>query len=122
VDPSLQQSLVRFVRASRPDEPGAPDFITEWVEFGASPRAAQALSVASRARALLHGRDRVLESDVVALAPDIVRHRLVLNYHAAAEQIRAVDLVRRLLALHFETANVEAPDARPLWRRLLRLQ
>jgi len=122
LDPALQEAIVRFVRSSRPEEPGAPEFIREWVEFGASPRAAQAISIASRARALLRGRTRVLESDVVTLAPDIVRHRLVLNYHAAAEQVRAVDLVRRLLAVHFETARASEPGTRPLWRRLLRLQ
>jgi len=122
VPDALQRRIVEFVRASRPGEPGAPDFIREWIEFGASPRAAQALLIASRARALLHGRERVREEDVVALAPDIVRHRLVLNYHSTAEGIRAVEIVRRLLTLHFETApplETEKPDS--FWDRLRRL-
>jgi len=119
---SLQRRIVAFVRSSRPESEGAPEFVKDWIEFGASPRAAQALLVASRARALLHGRTQVGEEDVIALAPDIVRHRLVLNYHATAEGTRAVDIVHRLLALHFETARADEPEQRPsIWRRLLAL-
>ncbi|MEM8884828.1 MAG: AAA family ATPase [Planctomycetota bacterium] len=119
VPESLQRRIVEFVRASRPEEPNAPGFIRDWIEFGASPRAAQALLVASRARALLRGRTIVREEDVVALAPDIVRHRLVLNYHANAEGVRAVKVVRQLLALHFESARppVEEKPA-SFWDRL----
>ena len=109
------------MRATRPDSTNAPAFISDWIAFGASPRAAQALSVASRARALLHGRMHVMERDIVAFAPDIVRHRLVLNYHATAEGTRAVDIIHRLMAHHFETARQPVEAARPLWRRLLRL-
>ena len=57
---------------------------------------------------------------MLALAPDIVRHRLVLNYHAIAEGIKAVDVVRKLLADHFDTGPKPAA-AKPLWRRLLRI-
>ncbi|MHC4409557.1 MAG: hypothetical protein ACYS0F_11190, partial [Planctomycetota bacterium] len=96
--------------------------LSDWIEFGASPRAAQALLVASRARALLHGRARVGEEDVVAVAPDIVRHRLVLNYHALAEGVRAVEIVQRLMALHFETAKPVATHKRvSFWDRLRNL-
>jgi len=119
---SLERRIVEFVRASRPETEGSPTFVRDWIGFGASPRAAQALLVASRARALLHGRTHVREEDVVALAPDIVRHRLVLNYHATAEGIRAVDIVQRLLVLHFETAIADETEERPsFWRRLLAL-
>ena len=99
--PALRERIVAFVRQTRPEEPGAPEFIRDWIAFGASPRAAQALGVAARARALLHGRTTVTDDDVVALAPDIVRHRLVLNYHAVAEGLHAVDVVRQLMADHF---------------------
>ena len=114
----LEEKVVMLVRRTRPDEPLAPPFVREWVAFGAGPRAAQALGIACRARALLHGRTAVRLDDVLALAPDIVRHRLTLNYHAIAEGIRAVDVVRRLLADHFDTGPKPAA-ARPLWRRLL---
>ncbi|HEX5136095.1 MAG TPA: AAA family ATPase [Planctomycetota bacterium] len=116
----LEEKIVSLVRRTRPDEPSAPAFIREWIAFGASPRAAQALGVACRARALLHGRTAVRLDDVLALAPDIVRHRLVLNYHATAEGVRAVGIVRKLLADHFDLAPKQE-TARPLWRRLLRL-
>ena len=120
--PELERGIVDFVRATRPDETGAPGFVRDWIAFGASPRAAQALSVGSRARALLHGRTQVLEEDILALAPDIVRHRLVLNYHATAEGVRAVDVTARLLALHFETARPPAMAQKPpFWKRLLRI-
>ncbi len=99
--PALRERIVAFVRRTRPDEAGAPEFVRDWIAFGASPRAAQALGVAARARALLHGRTTVHDEDVVALAPDIVRHRLVLNYHAIAEGMHAVDVVRQLMADHF---------------------
>jgi len=104
----LEAQIVALVRRTRPDEPSAPPFVRDWVAYGASPRAAQALGVACRARALLHGRAAVRLDDVLALAPDIVRHRLVLNYHATAEGIRAVDVVRRLLSDHFVAARSEA--------------
>jgi MoxR-like ATPase len=99
--PVLREQVVAFVRRTRPEEPGAPEFVRDWIAFGASPRAAQALGVAARARSLLHGRTTVSDDDVVALAPDIVRHRLVLNYHAVAEGLHAVDVVRQLMADHF---------------------
>ena len=118
---SLRTRIVEFIRATRPDQESAPEFVRDWIAFGASPRAAQALGIACRARALLHGRTRVNEADVVALAPDVVRHRLTLNYHAVAENVRAVDVVSRLLALHFETPDLPQEGEKPLWRRLLRL-
>ena len=116
---ALERKVVDFVRATRPDEESAPDFIKEWIAFGAGPRAGQALAAGARARALLHGRDAANEEDVVALVPDVVRHRLVLNYHATAEGIRAVDVVRRLSGLHFGGKEDLPVEKEPFWRRLL---
>ncbi len=116
---ALRKQVVALVRRTRPDNENAPDFIREWVAFGASPRAAQALAIAARARALLHGRTRVELEDVLVLAPDIVRHRLVLNYHATAEGVRGVDVVRRLLADHFDLATPDETTQPSFWRRLL---
>jgi len=92
----LQEFIVAFVRSTRPAEPGAPDFVRDWIAFGAGPRAVQALSVGARARALLRGRTVATREDVLAILPEVVRHRLVLSYHATAEGVRAVDVVRRL--------------------------
>jgi len=116
---ALRAKVVEFVRRTRPEDGGAPSFVKDWVAFGAGPRAAQALAVAGRARALLHGRRTVELEDVLALAPDIVRHRLVLNYHATAENVRGVDVVRRLMAEHFETAPRAPEKKRRWWHALL---
>ena len=68
------------------------------ISFGASPRASIALALASRAAALLAGRAYVLPQDVKAIAPDVLRHRIVLSYEAEAENINADAVITRLLA------------------------
>ena len=75
----------------------APEGIAEYIECGASPRASQSLVLAGQARALLHGRVHVDFADIRALAPAILRHRLVLNFRARAEKIDADQIVTRLL-------------------------
>ncbi|MGQ0615284.1 MAG: AAA family ATPase [Planctomycetaceae bacterium] len=117
----LQQSIVTFVRATRPTEPDAPDFVRDWIAFGAGPRAAQALVIGARARALLRGRTAATGDDVVAILPEVVRHRLVLSYHATAEGIRAVEVVRRLSDLHFPGSRPPPPARPSLLRRLFGL-
>jgi MoxR-like ATPase len=90
----------RLVRASRPDEQ-APDFIKQWIRWGAGPRAGQALLLAGKARAVLHGRPAVSIDDVRAVAAPVLRHRLLVNFQAEAEGIDAETMVMRLLsAIH----------------------
>ncbi len=118
----LRASVVEFVRKTRPDADGGvptPSYVKEWVAFGAGPRAAQALAIGGRARALLRGRRVVAVEDILALAPDIVRHRLVLNYHASAEGIRGVDVVNRLMEDHFDLAPAAAKKRKRWWHALL---
>jgi len=88
---------VRLARATRPKDALAPENVRSWVSWGAGPRASQALVVGAKARALLHGRLAVAHEDVARVAKPILRHRLVLNYQAEAEGVRADDLVERLL-------------------------
>ncbi len=88
---------VDLARSSRPGEAGAPAFITEQVEYGASVRAAQYAVLASKARALIHGRHHVAFEDVRALAPAIFRHRIQPNFHAQSEKVDSEAIVRRLL-------------------------
>jgi MoxR-like ATPase len=88
---------VRLVRSSRPREPGAPSDIARYVSWGAGPRAAQMLVLAAKARTLLRGRFAVDLGDVAALAPAVLRHRLVLSFEAEAEGVRADALIRRLI-------------------------
>src|SRR5512143_1466963 len=89
---------VALSRATRPTAPNAPAFIREAVSWGAGPRASQFLILAAKARAILAGRFAVSIEDVAALARPTLQHRLILNYRAEAEGIRAGDLVDRLLA------------------------
>jgi MoxR-like ATPase len=88
----------RLVRASRPigDDPVA-DFVRQWVRWGAGPRAGQALLLAGKARAVMHGRPAVSLEDIRAVAPPVLRHRLLVNFQAEAEGIDAEALVTRLL-------------------------
>ncbi len=76
---------VRLTRASRPADPSCPPALREALHWGAGPRAAQALVLTAKARALLHGRFAAEVQDVQALAPAVLRHRLVLGYRAVAE-------------------------------------
>jgi len=90
-------SAVRLAASSRPRQPGTPDFINDWVNWGAGTRAGQALIIGSKARALLKGRTHVTRDDLHALAVPVLRHRILLNYRAEAEGVRVEDVIRRLI-------------------------
>ena len=95
---AVTRYAVNFVRASRPVHPHAPEFIRKYVSYGASVRAAQALILGGKARALLQGRTHVGFDDVVALARPVLRHRLILNFQAQSEKVTADDLIEKLVA------------------------
>ncbi len=98
VDPSLIAYAVKLVGATRrPQEHGLPD-LARYLSFGASPRASIALVESARALAFLRGRGYVLPEDLVALAADTLRHRLVLSYEALAEGLSADALIERVMA------------------------
>jgi MoxR-like ATPase len=92
------QYAVRLARATRPQEPDAPAFIREWVQWGAGPRATQALILGAKVRALLEGRLTPATEDVRALALPALRHRLIPSFTAEADGISSVQIVERLLA------------------------
>jgi MoxR-like ATPase len=97
VDPALIQYAVRLASATRhPARYGVPD-LAKYISFGASPRASIHLIEAARALAFLRGREYVLPEDVTDLAPDVLRHRLVLTYEALAEALTADELVQRVM-------------------------
>jgi MoxR-like ATPase len=99
VDPRLVSYAVALVEATRKlTYWGAPELET-YVSYGASPRGSINLIHGARAMALLHGRRYVLPSDVIALAPDVLRHRLVMSYAALAEGITPDTIVGRVLEL-----------------------
>ena len=86
-----------LVRATRPGENGTLPFIKQQVSWGAGPRASQYLILASKARALLHGRLHATTADLRALALPVLRHRVLTTFHADAEGVSADDIVKRLL-------------------------
>jgi MoxR-like ATPase len=88
---------VKLAAASRPRQAGTPDFITEWVSWGAGTRAAQFLVLGAKARALFKNRAHVTIEDIQTLANPTLRHRILLNYRAEAEGITVESVVKRLL-------------------------
>jgi MoxR-like ATPase len=87
---------VRLARASRPGENAAP-FIKDWVSWGAGPRAAQYLVLGAKARAALAGRPTPSADDVKAVAPAVLRHRIIPNFTAEADGISTLDIIAKLL-------------------------
>ena len=94
-DPVVRYA-VALTRQSRPGE-GAKDFISRWVLYGASVRAAQSMILGGKARALIHGRHHVSFDDVRALAHPVMRHRVLLNFHAQSERVTTEQVIDRLL-------------------------
>ena len=104
VDPSLIQYAVRLVAATRePERHGVKD-LQRYLSFGASPRASINLIEGARALSFLRGRDYVLPEDVTDVAPDVLRHRLILTYEALAESVTPDALVQRIME------HIPAPD------------
>lgn len=96
--PNVIDYAVRLVRATRPAGNGeAPDYIKKWIRWGASPRASQHLILAGRARAACQGRFNVACEDVAALAPLVLRHRLIRTFQADAEGKTTDDIIAQLL-------------------------
>ncbi|MCS7315108.1 MAG: MoxR family ATPase [Bryobacterales bacterium] len=94
---SVARYAVELVRATRPGDPQAPDFIRKYVNYGASVRGAQFLVLAAKARALMRHRYHVSYEDIRALAIPVLRHRILLNFHAESDRLRADDILKRLL-------------------------
>jgi len=94
---SVVSYAVRLAASSRPGQKGTPDFVNEWVNWGAGLRAGQALILGSKARALLQGRSHVTPDDVKALAVPVLRHRILPNFKAEAEGVDADKVVEKLL-------------------------
>jgi MoxR-like ATPase len=88
---------VRLAAASRPGQPDAPDFVNDWISWGAGTRAAQYLVLGAKARAVLAGRAHVTVDDIRFLAPATLRHRILVSYRAEAEGISVEHVIERLL-------------------------
>jgi MoxR-like ATPase len=86
--------MVRVTRASDED---APDFVKKYVNYGGSVRAAQFLVLAAKARALMKGRYHVTYEDVRALYIPVLRHRILLNFHAESDRLKQDDILKKIL-------------------------
>ncbi len=93
----ITRYAVRLAAASRPHQENTPDFINEWVGWGAGLRAAQFLVLGAKARTLIQGRSHVEIQDVKALAAPVLRHRVLVNYRAEAEGISTQKIIDQLL-------------------------
>jgi MoxR-like ATPase len=94
----LVRFAVRIAAGTRPRRTGTPDFVNDWVSWGAGTRAAQFLSLGAKARALLNGRSHVTKEDIIALAGPVLRHRVLVNYRAEAEGVSVGKVIDRVLA------------------------
>jgi MoxR-like ATPase len=98
VSEHVVEYAMRIVRATRVAQKDVPDFVRDYVSWGAGPRACQCLVLGGKARAALHGRYHVATDDIAAVAKPVLRHRLVMNFNADAEGITADALVDKLVA------------------------
>jgi MoxR-like ATPase len=94
---SLAEYVVRLVRATRFKNENAPDFVKKYVNYGASVRAAQFIVLAAKARALSRRRYHVTSDDITSLAIPVLRHRILLNFHAESDRIDSDEILRRLI-------------------------
>jgi MoxR-like ATPase len=98
VSPFVVSYAVALSQKSRPQNGDAPQFVKDYVEWGAGPRASQYLILGAKARTILQGRYAVSIEDIQALAPSVLRHRVVPNYKAQGEGLSSVDIIKRLLS------------------------
>jgi MoxR-like ATPase len=98
VSEPMSDYIVRLVRASRPGDPTAPEFVRKLVDYGAGPRASIYLAEAAKAFAAMDGRPSVSEEDVQKAALPVMRHRVSTNFQAQAEGKSSEDLIRQLMA------------------------
>jgi MoxR-like ATPase len=98
VSEHVAEYAVRLVQSSRPSKNGAtPDFINEWIDWGAGPRASQYLILGAKAHALMDNRVTTTVDDIKKVARQVLEHRLILNFKAEAENITTTDIIEKLL-------------------------
>ena len=96
---------VKLGRATRPDSPDAPPFVKEFITWGVGPRAIQYLVLGAKARAALHGQYNVTADHMRQVAPLVLRHRVIPNFHAEAQGVDSDQIIKRLL----ETVSEPTP-------------
>jgi len=99
VAPYVIRYAMKFTRLTRKEKGTVPDFVRDYVTWGAGPRASQFLILAAKARAVLHGRFYVSSEDVRSVVIPVLRHRIITNFNAEAEGIKPEDIIKRLIEL-----------------------
>ena len=97
VSETVGRYAVDLVRATRPEDPMAPDIVKRYVQYGASVRATMFVTLAAKARALMMGRYHVTHDDIAALALPVMRHRVLTNYFAESDKVNVDDVLRHLV-------------------------
>jgi MoxR-like ATPase len=95
----VYEYVLNLIRATRPDEPRASDFVRHWLTWGAGPRAGQYMVLAAKARALMQGRIHASIEDVEAVAGPVLRHRIVPSFNAEAEGVTVEQIIQKILTL-----------------------
>ena len=93
----VARRAVDIVMATHPESPAASSFTRKYVRFGASPRGAQSLLLGAKINAILDGRFNVSRDDLKAMAPMVLRHRIILNFEGLAESISTDDVINQLI-------------------------
>lgn len=107
---ALVDYVVRVISATRNPAQFGLDDVAGWISYGASPRASLGIIAASRALALIRGRDYVVPQDVLEVIPDVLRHRLVLSYDALADEVSPEDIITKIL----QTVGLPQVAAQPI--------
>jgi MoxR-like ATPase len=94
---SVARHAIELVRATRAGDETSPDFVKKYVNYGASVRAAQFLVLSAKARALMRGRYHVTFEDIRAMYVPVLRHRILLNFHAESDRVKQDEILRRVL-------------------------
>jgi MoxR-like ATPase len=97
VSDEVVRYAVRLVSRTRPEDPGSPDYVKEFVRWGASPRASQYLILGAKARAAVAGEVCADYEGVRAVAREVLQHRLLVNFHARAQKVTPTTIIDRLL-------------------------
>ncbi|NBB73618.1 MAG: AAA domain-containing protein [Bacteroidetes bacterium] len=105
VPENVGQFAVNLVRSTRPENDVAPDFVQEWVDWGAGLRATQNLLLGAKVRAVFNGRYNVAIEDIQALAQPVLRHRVLTNFYAESEQVTVEKVIDMLLERTREPAS-----------------
>ncbi len=95
---TVSRYAVNLVRATRPTDPLATDKVRKYIKFGASVRATMSITLAAKARALLEGRYHVSHEDIKVIAPAVLRHRMLANYHAESDGVTVDDVLKDVIA------------------------